>query len=323
MLMDQKQLLASYLENISSSRGQSGLKTGIFELDQMIGGLENFVILGGKSGSGKTSLATQMALGIVQNEQIPVIFFSFEMKSEDILTLMIQNLSEKTLKREEIINTSHDEKLSNPNMAKSIQKLNSLMDLIYIFDGQNGVPSLAEIEDKIREIQDKHQTKQVFVVIDSFNDLVADSEHMVAAKAEEDVVQKLFQIQLKTGSTVLAIAQRINNSLRGGSSEDGLKGSVALYHKPTTVLELISYKEMLLSLEANSYSAKREKLEIENLIKNSNISTPLMLYVSKHRNNTNSRLYLKFYGSYRYFEAGIEPAFENRNKFRIYSYLEQ
>ena len=83
----------------------SGLATGLDDLDKMMGGLQNsdLVILAGRPGMGKTSLATNIAYNVAKawrGEQQPdgtiktvdggiVGFFSLEMSSEQLATRML------------------------------------------------------------------------------------------------------------------------------------------------------------------------------------------------------------------------------------------
>jgi replicative DNA helicase len=62
-----------------------GVSTGFDELDDRIGGLQapDLVILAGRPGMGKTTLATSMACNVAHTKT-PVLFFSLEMSSEQL-----------------------------------------------------------------------------------------------------------------------------------------------------------------------------------------------------------------------------------------------
>jgi len=68
-----------------------GLVTGFNEVDDLISGLDRFILLAGRSGAGKTTLATQLALGVA--EHTPVLFYSLEMGRGEITTMMLQILA--------------------------------------------------------------------------------------------------------------------------------------------------------------------------------------------------------------------------------------
>jgi len=64
--------------------------TGIADLDAKLGGIEagNFVILSGRPGAGKTSLATQIAIDFTLRQKVPVLFVSLEMSRTRLLRRM-------------------------------------------------------------------------------------------------------------------------------------------------------------------------------------------------------------------------------------------
>ena len=64
--------LQEYKESLGDgSRPFRGLATGFDEIDEIIGGLDRFILLAGRSGAGKTNLALQLTLsGAQQKPQI-------------------------------------------------------------------------------------------------------------------------------------------------------------------------------------------------------------------------------------------------------------
>ena len=56
------------------SKTFGGLVTGFNEVDDLISGLDRFILLAGRSGAGKTTLATQLAPGVTTHT--PVLFYS-------------------------------------------------------------------------------------------------------------------------------------------------------------------------------------------------------------------------------------------------------
>ena len=75
------------------SKTYRGLVTGFSEVDDLISGLDRFILLAGRSGAGKTTLATQLALGVA--EHTPVLFYSLEMGKSEITTMMLQVLAKE------------------------------------------------------------------------------------------------------------------------------------------------------------------------------------------------------------------------------------
>jgi len=81
-------------------------------------------------------------------------------------------------------------------------------------------------------------------------------------------------------------------------------GSMSFIHKPTTVLEIITAKELL----AKSKDDSDRKAEIERVIESDakdGKSKPMYLNVIKGRYTGTSAIPLQYYGAYGYYESGI------------------
>jgi replicative DNA helicase len=91
-------------------RRQSGLTTGLESLDQKTGGLHSadLLILAGRSGMGKTSLATSIALGAAKSLSLPgeatkghVLMFSLQMNALELARWLLT--SESRVSKESIL----------------------------------------------------------------------------------------------------------------------------------------------------------------------------------------------------------------------------
>lgn len=78
-------LMQRRLDRIKRREVVHGIPTGIRDLDELTGGLERtaLVILGSRTGVGKSSLGKQVAMHVAQHSG-PVAFFSLEMSNEEI-----------------------------------------------------------------------------------------------------------------------------------------------------------------------------------------------------------------------------------------------
>lgn len=301
----------------------TGLETGFAEVDEMIDGLQKLVVLGGIAGAGKTTLSLQLALGVAKTEKVPVLFISYEMTEADLLVMAMQNLSEKTLRQKDLLKPQDEmtsAELANYNLAQ--KKLSEVADYFYFVDHSKITPNIAEIRKNILAVKEMHQSEDLLVVIDSFDDLIASNKSGLRSDTQEDLISQLELLQHETNATILVVAQKDRDKLNG-SQQDGLRGDVSLYHKPTIVMELINYKEILQALDNEGRAGmKREKQKIEKMVIENGLPLPSVLFISKHRYGVNQSLQLRFHGSYRSFDAGRIAEFNNPNKFRIYSYFE-
>lgn len=81
----------------------TGLSSGFYELDSFIQGFQksDLIIIAGRPSMGKTALSLNIALNIIKNENLPVLFFSLEMSKEQImyrLLAMETNINQMRLK---------------------------------------------------------------------------------------------------------------------------------------------------------------------------------------------------------------------------------
>ena len=86
-----------------SNPGLSGLSSGFYDLDCLIQGFQksDLIIIAGRPSMGKTALSLNLALNIIKNENLPVLFFSLEMSKEQImyrLLAMETNINQMRLK---------------------------------------------------------------------------------------------------------------------------------------------------------------------------------------------------------------------------------
>lgn len=84
-----------YLDRLEYlSRNQDkiiGIPTGLTDLDNLLGGLQNtdMIMLAGRPGMGKTSLALQVALNAAKNHAKQVAIFSLEMSDEQLIQRLV------------------------------------------------------------------------------------------------------------------------------------------------------------------------------------------------------------------------------------------
>lgn len=88
-------LIDTHLPEIEDHDGSvlAGLSTGFRDIDDAIGGLQegNLVIIAGRPGMGKTSLALNLAQHAAIREQKPAAIFSLEMSGKDLMTRILSS----------------------------------------------------------------------------------------------------------------------------------------------------------------------------------------------------------------------------------------
>lgn len=298
------------------SRPFRGLTTGFDEIDELIGGLDRFVLLAGRSGAGKSTLALQLALGVAQTK--PLIVYSLEMSRNEIITSLVKATAHR-LGLEGLFTKTIELQGNDPNLdpkiadilAQCLTELDRTGERLFIKDSSQGIPKIlpvqgdknATIYDDIEQVKKLCKSDEVLVVIDSVQDVV-DTQNPNQVQAEIKAVNDLTILQQKTGATILVTAQKNKGSVNSQDSYGDVMGSMAFIHKPNTVLELHTFKEAI----AKADKSEKERLrtiadDIEQDAKDGKCK-PMMLEIVKGRFTGQSLLPLKFFGAYGYFEAG-------------------
>ena len=182
----------------------SGLASGLHDLDRMMGGLQksDLVILAGRPGMGKTSLATNIAYNIAKawrGEVRPdgriesvnggiVGFFSLEMSAEQLATRIISEQTEIPSHR--ILRGQID-----PSDFDRIAQIAREMEAIPLYIDETGGLSIAQLAARARRL--KRQRGLDVLVID-YIQLLQGSSH----RAQQGRVQEVTEIT--TGLKTLA-----------------------------------------------------------------------------------------------------------------------
>ncbi|ESY91693.1 MULTISPECIES: replicative DNA helicase [unclassified Mesorhizobium] len=184
--------------------GLSGLATGMRDLDRRMGGLQSsdLIIIAGRPGMGKTSLATNIAFNIAEMYEPAqqadgsfkaanggvVGFFSLEMSSEQLATRIISEqteISSSKIRRGEISEMDFEKLVA---CSQTMQK-------IPLFIDQTGGISIAQLSARARRL--KRQRGLDLIVIDYIQLMQGSS-----AKSSQNRVQEITEIT--TGLKALA-----------------------------------------------------------------------------------------------------------------------
>ena len=305
-----------------------GLATGFNEIDSLVGGLDRFVLLAGRSGAGKTTLALQLGLGALE-QGTPIIIYSFEMSRYEIITKLVQvvarGLFTNTIElRGNATDLEPDYKTL---LEQSLQRLNRVGERLFIKDAINGIPKLLppsandykdkrpSIYDDIEQVKKLTKADKVLVIIDSIQDVVS-TDNSNQVQAEIEAVSQITTLQQKTDATILCTSQKNKGSINSKDSYGDVMGSMSLIHKPNTVIELITVKELIAKRFSDRGDKEaKDRLErvankIEQDAKGGKV-TPMILNVIKGRYTGTDYLPLKYYGALGYFDAGRDSNYSD------------
>ncbi|MBX9830310.1 MAG: replicative DNA helicase [Xanthobacteraceae bacterium] len=182
----------------------SGLPTGLKDLDAMMGGLQpsDLIIIAGRPGMGKTSLATNIAYNVAKAYEAPVAsagspqvrsggivaFFSLEMSSEQLATRVIAEQSEissSSIRRGEISENDFDALLQRRQQIRRIP----------LFIDQTGALTIGQVAARARRL--KRQRGLDLIVVDYIQLMQG-----VTQRAAQNRVQEVAEIT--TGLKALA-----------------------------------------------------------------------------------------------------------------------
>lgn len=148
------------LKNKSLNPALSGLSSGFYDLDSFTQGFQksDLIIIAGRPSMGKTALSLNIAVNVIKNTKLPVLFFSLEMSKEQLIYRLLTietNISSMKLKSGNL----YKEDWLKLNSA--IKDLSSFA--LFIDDTAN--LSIQEIQSKVNKIIFE-QNKIGLIIID-------------------------------------------------------------------------------------------------------------------------------------------------------------
>lgn len=159
-----------------------GIASGFSDLDSLTQGFQksDLIILAGRPSTGKTALSLNMALNIIKNSKLPVLFFSLEMSKEQIMYRLLTietNINQAKLR---------SGKLSQNDWIK-LNKVIKIISKLPIFIDDTVDLSVQDIRSKIKTILFQQST--IGLIIIDYLQLMQNSE-----LRNENRVQELSQI---------------------------------------------------------------------------------------------------------------------------------
>lgn len=309
-----------FLEEYYKSLGDGtmdylGIKTGLAELDNKTLGLDGLIVLAGRAGQGKTSLALQLAFGACELGT-PTVFYSLEMPRRAIFTKIFNRLAEVKytdillkgkpyLEETEQDGTGQKEqdnfnkcftKEQTEKLKQVKERIKKMSHKFYIrsLESKEADITFESVEREINLIKAEHNAEKVFVVIDQLNDFdLKIEEYRDQLEKEGKRIREFKKISEQTGATILLIAHK-NKAEYKGDDITSVKGSVDLIYKPEIVMILGSEgekqtkddKDLLNNIIANTSGQELKKID---------------LMIVKNRYNAPTTIKLDFNGEYSIF----------------------
>ena len=160
---------------MNSGGGISGITTGLSDLNASTGGFNrsDLLILAGRPGMGKTSLATNIAFnaakrwaddleaGIPEEKSIgaPVAFFSLEMSADQLAMRILSEQAEVVSEKLRTGQISHAEFLKFARAAGDLERLPLFID-------DTGGLSISALHTRVRRLQRRHNNEIGLVIVD-------------------------------------------------------------------------------------------------------------------------------------------------------------
>ncbi|WP_375649109.1 replicative DNA helicase [Bartonella sp. OT172YNZD] len=190
----------------------SGIATHIKTLDEKMGGLQasDLIILAGRPGMGKTSLATNIAFNIAnaynrnaniqENEGGIVGFFSLEMSSEQLATRII---SEQTEVSSSDIRRGN---ISDEQFSKIIRAVNQLQKAPLYIDQTGGI-SITQLAARARRLKRQHGLDILF--IDYIQLMTSSSKRSLENRVQEitEITTGLKALAKELNIPIIALSQ--------------------------------------------------------------------------------------------------------------------
>ena len=137
---------------VDSGSGLTGISTGFIDLDKMTSGLQraNMNIIAARPSMGKTVLGINIAQNVAKVADKPVLVFSLEMPSEDIVTRMLASQA-----RVEMNLLKECNRLNDAHWVKITSAMKALSEMpLYIDDTSSLTP--AEMRSRARRLYNEH-----------------------------------------------------------------------------------------------------------------------------------------------------------------------
>jgi replicative DNA helicase len=180
--------------------GLRGVKTGFFDLDNMLSGMQknNLIILAARPGQGKTAFMLNIAQNIAVKDKKPIGIFSLEMSKEELVDRLLDGQADVDAWR---LKTG---KLSEDDFGKLSDAMGQLADAPIFIDDTPGL-SLIEMRSKARRLQMEHNLS--LLIVDYLQLIVPGKRYESRVQEVAMISQSLKNLARELGIPVLSASQ--------------------------------------------------------------------------------------------------------------------
>ena len=196
----------SELKKKSLSPSLAGLSSGFYDLDLLTQGFQksDLIIVAGRPSIGKTALGLNIALNILRESRLPVLFFSLEMSKEQIMYRLLSietNISQTRLK---------SGKLYQDDWLK-LNKIIKIMSKIPFFVDDTSNLSIQNIQSKIKTII--FEQGQIGLVIIDYLQLMQNQKSKIENRVQElsAITRSLKDLARQFNIPIIALSQLSRN----------------------------------------------------------------------------------------------------------------
>lgn len=188
-----------YADDVQSGRVGQGLKIGFADVDELVNGLEPGVhILAGRPGMGKTSLAHNIILSVLENYQGNVAMFSLEMSPLETMLKMLCTMSGNDIN---VVKRGSMNADNFKQFVKAAEKLGNSGFKLYKHTNVN----ISQVKRACRKLHRKAGLN--LIVIDYLQLMQTDKRQQSREREIADLSRSLQQFALKSGVPVLLLTQ--------------------------------------------------------------------------------------------------------------------
>ena len=257
------------------------LPLGFTPLDKSIGGglrAGELLLMGGAQGTGKTTMALQMARNVVMGGQASALYICFEHDEEYLLNRIIAmetvlpSLPSRgagvklTDVRNEIIGTwmsqggQHADLGANPRLRPALERVNRYGPNLYLLRGSQVTSTVENMSDLVARYKELAGDRRLLVFVDYMQKVPVHPEPPNEAEKVTTVVQGLKDLALNHGVPMVSIVAADKEGLKASRLRNHhLRGSSAINYEADIIVILNEKYQIVakVNIEFNPYQAQR------------------------------------------------------------------